>query len=99
MDKLIIWQGQIFSSLITEGNVQYEFNPNSDILDPNLDQVRQQQMNNTRLLLMNNTRLLLIQMHGEPLRDPMCSCAHDSAARAPGRMRCKCRPHFHLENT
>jgi hypothetical protein len=28
-------------------------------------------MNNTRLLLMNNTRLLLIQMHGEPLRDPI----------------------------
>ena len=38
MDKLIIWQGQIFSSLITEGFTQYEFNPNSDILDPNLDQ-------------------------------------------------------------
>ena len=38
MGKAIIWQGQIFSSLITENNVQYEFNPNSDILDPNLDQ-------------------------------------------------------------
>ena len=38
MDKLIVWQGQIYSSLITENNQQYEFNPNSDILDPNLDQ-------------------------------------------------------------
>jgi hypothetical protein len=38
MDKAMIWQGQIFSSLITENHQQYEFNPNSDIIDPNLDQ-------------------------------------------------------------
>ena len=38
MDKLIVWQGQIFSTLIMSTGKEYEFNPNSDILDPNLDQ-------------------------------------------------------------
>eukprot|EP00039_Didymoeca_costata_P011882 m.168568 g.168568 ORF g.168568 m.168568 type:complete len:843 (+) comp15320_c0_seq10:13-2541(+) len=39
MDKLIIWQGQIYSSLLTESGTAYEFNPNSDVLDPNLNEV------------------------------------------------------------
>lgn len=38
MDKLIVWQGQIFSTLIMSSGKEYEFNPNSEILDPNLDQ-------------------------------------------------------------
>ena len=32
-----IWQGQIFSSHLITGGYPYEFNPNSEVLDPNLD--------------------------------------------------------------
>ena len=32
-----VWQGQIFSSHLLTGGGQYEFNPNSEVLDPNVD--------------------------------------------------------------
>ena len=39
MDTVMVWQGQIYSSLITVDGAPYEFNPNSQVLDPNLNEV------------------------------------------------------------
>eukprot|EP00041_Stephanoeca_diplocostata_P020507 m.460664 g.460664 ORF g.460664 m.460664 type:complete len:866 (+) comp21597_c0_seq6:83-2680(+) len=38
IDKIIYWQAQIYSSLLLEHGT-YEFNPNSDVLDPNVNEV------------------------------------------------------------
>lgn len=34
---LVIWQGQIYSTHLTQDGKPFEFNPNSDVLDPNVD--------------------------------------------------------------
>eukprot|EP01043_Picozoa_sp_COSAG02_P027841 COSAG02_NODE_1659_length_11458_cov_2.406638_7_plen_176_part_00 len=39
MDTVMVWQGQIYSGLITTSGAPYEFNPNSQLLDPNLNEV------------------------------------------------------------